>query len=114
MVGPSFPVPLPLVSPSVTCVLLPRVSRDRLLLCPQKTQKPYEEVLVLKTLDSQRLQRCMVWFRQVRAPGRPCEGWALAYTDLGLRRGPALVPAFFLDCTIVTHHLKEDSCLPGP
>ncbi|XP_037061193.1 uncharacterized protein C20orf96 homolog isoform X3 [Peromyscus leucopus] len=30
-----------------------------------KTQKPYEEVLVLKTLDSQRLQRCMIWFRQL-------------------------------------------------
>ncbi|XP_036042282.1 uncharacterized protein C20orf96 homolog isoform X5 [Onychomys torridus] len=30
-----------------------------------KTQKPYEEVLLLKTLDSQRLQRCTIWFRQL-------------------------------------------------
>ncbi|CAH6777095.1 6820408C15Rik [Phodopus roborovskii] len=30
-----------------------------------KTQKPYEEILMLKTLDSQRLQRCTVWFREL-------------------------------------------------
>ncbi|CAO2578313.1 Uncharacterized protein C20orf96 [Lemmus lemmus] len=30
-----------------------------------KTQKPYEEVLMLKTRDSQRLQRCTVWFREL-------------------------------------------------
>ncbi|KAL1786564.1 hypothetical protein HispidOSU_021564 [Sigmodon hispidus] len=30
-----------------------------------KTQKPYEEVLMLKTRDSQRLQRCMIWFKQL-------------------------------------------------
>lgn len=30
-----------------------------------KTQKPYEEALMLKTRDSQRLRRCMVWFREL-------------------------------------------------
>ncbi|XP_059117611.1 uncharacterized protein C20orf96 homolog isoform X2 [Peromyscus eremicus] len=30
-----------------------------------KTQKPYEEGLLLKTLDSQHLQRCTIWFRQL-------------------------------------------------
>ncbi|XP_041526796.1 uncharacterized protein C20orf96 homolog isoform X2 [Microtus oregoni] len=29
-----------------------------------KTQQPYEEVLMLKKQDSQRLQRCTVWFRE--------------------------------------------------
>nr|XP_048301558.1 uncharacterized protein C20orf96 homolog isoform X2 [Myodes glareolus] len=29
-----------------------------------KTQKPYEEVLTLKTQDSQHLRRCTVWFRE--------------------------------------------------
>ncbi|XP_050007290.1 uncharacterized protein C20orf96 homolog isoform X1 [Alexandromys fortis] len=30
-----------------------------------KTQQPYEEVLMLKTQDSRRLQRCTVWFREL-------------------------------------------------
>lgn len=34
------------------------------------TQKPHENRLLLKTRDTRRLQRCMVWFREVRTAGR--------------------------------------------
>lgn len=76
---------------------------------------------MLKTRESRRLQRCTVWFREVRASGGPwCERgtcrWALACTDLVLRRGPALVWPSSLTAPLLplSVPLKGDSCWPGP
>lgn len=48
-----------------------RGPRDTLLSLPQETQKPYEEMLVLKNWNIQRLKNSVVSFREVRAWGRP-------------------------------------------
>lgn len=50
---------------------LPCMLRDRLFFCPQKTQKPYEKILMMQLKSSHCMKSCTVWFREVRAPGRP-------------------------------------------
>lgn len=63
--------PPSLVFLSVSYTILPRGPRDTLLFLPQKTQKPHEKILLLKSQDSQRMRKCVVFFREVRNPQRP-------------------------------------------